>query len=185
MRLLGPEGITAARCEALQAAAAGQLDRTGLAYTIENRIAERTANDRMIAGAQAILGAFCLLSPQSGWPTFFEHTGLCGPAPAGVTAIGPWHDPGELRSLFWIEAAVIAGRPLVITLLLTGGMVAFMLRPLLDPARQEAPVGPVVLPGVAGAVGAPYALGARRPAVSRSRPYAHEYSKTQRFVGQM
>ena len=65
MRLLGPEGITAAGCEALQAAAAEQLDRTGLAYTIENRIAERTANDRMIAGAQAILGAFCQIGRAS------------------------------------------------------------------------------------------------------------------------
>ena len=75
--------------------------------------------------------------------------------------------PGELRSLFWIEAAVIAGRPLVITLLLTGGMVAFMLRAsYLDPAvfLAEAPVGPVALFAglIAGAVALAYALGARR-----------------------
>ena len=169
VRLLGPEGITAAGCEALQTAAAGQLDLTGLAYTIENRIAERTANDRMIAGAQAILGAFCLLLAAIGLANVFLNTlGFVGQRRrefARYLALGM--TPGELRSLFWIEAAVIAGRPLVITLLLTGGMVAFMLRAsYLDPAvfLAEAPVGPVALFAglIAGAVALAYALGARR-----------------------
>ena len=169
VRLLGPEGITAAGCEALQAAAAEQLDRTGLAYTIENRIAERTANDRMIAGAQAILGAFCLLLAAIGLANVFLNTlGFVGQRRrefARYLALGM--TPGELRSLFWIEAAVIAGRPLVITLLLTGGMVAFMLRAsYLDPAvfLAEAPVGPVALFAglIAGAVALAYALGARQ-----------------------
>ena len=169
VRLLGPEGITAAGCEALQAAAAEQLDLTGLAYTIENRIAERTANDRMIAGAQAILGAFCLLLAAIGLANVFLNTlGFVGQRRrefARYLALGM--TPGELRSLFWIEAAVIAGRPLVITLLLTGGMVAFMLRAsYLDPAvfLAEAPVGPVALFAglIAGAVALAYALGARR-----------------------
>lgn len=169
VRLLGPEGITAAGCEALQAAAAEQLDRTGLAYTIENRIAEQAANDRMIAGAQAILGAFCLLLAAIGLANVFLNTlGFVGQRRrefARYLALGM--TPGELRSLFWIEAAVIAGRPLVITLLLTGGMVAFMLRAsYLDPAvfLAEAPVGPVALFAglIAGAVALAYALGARR-----------------------
>ena len=169
VRLLGPEGITAAGCEALQAAAAEQLDLTGLAYTIENRIAERAANDRMIAGAQAILGAFCLLLAAIGLANVFLNTlGFVGQRRrefARYLALGM--TPGELRSLFWIEAAVIAGRPLVITLLLTGGMVAFMLRAsYLDPAvfLAEAPVGPVALFAglIAGAVALAYALGARR-----------------------
>ena len=167
--LLGPEGVTAAGCEALQAAAAEQLDLTGLAYTIENRIAERAANDRMIAGAQAILGAFCLLLAAIGLANVFLNTlGFVGQRRrefARYLALGM--TPGELRSLFWIEAAVIAGRPLVITLLLTGGMVAFMLRAsYLDPAvfLAEAPVGPVALFAglIAGAVALAYALGARR-----------------------
>ena len=169
VRLLGPEGITAAGCEALQTAAAEQLDLTGLAYTIENRIAERAANDRMIAGAQAILGAFCLLLAAIGLANVFLNTlGFVGQRRrefARYLALGM--TPGELRSLFWIEAAVIAGRPLVITLLLTGGMVAFMLRAsYLDPAvfLAEAPVGPVALFAglIAGAVALAYALGARR-----------------------
>ena len=169
VRLLGPEGITAAGCEALQTAAAEQLDRTGLAYTIENRIAEQAANDRMIAGAQAILGAFCLLLAAIGLANVFLNTlGFVGQRRrefARYLALGM--TPGELRSLFWIEAAVIAGRPLVITLLLTGGMVAFMLRAShLDPAvfLAEAPVGPVALFAglIAGAVALAYALGARR-----------------------
>ena len=123
----------------------------------------------MIAGAQAILGAFCLLLAAIGLANVFLNTlGFVGQRRrefARYLALGM--TPGELRSLCWIEAAVIAGRPLVITLLLTGGMVAFMLRAsYLDPAvfPAEAPVGPVALFAglIAGAVALAYALGARR-----------------------
>ena len=75
--------------------------------------------------------------------------------------------PGELRSLFWIEAAVLALRPLVITLPLTALAVAFMLRAsALDPALflAEAPFAPVALFALllVGSVALAYALGARR-----------------------
>ena len=75
--------------------------------------------------------------------------------------------PRELRSLFWMEGAVLALRPLVITLPLTAGMVALMLQAsYLDPALflAEAPVLPVVLfaLGILFFVALAYALGARR-----------------------
>ena len=38
----------------------------------ENRIAERQANDRMITGMQAILGAFCLLLAAIGLANVFS-----------------------------------------------------------------------------------------------------------------
>lgn len=75
--------------------------------------------------------------------------------------------PQELRSLFWIEAAVIAGRPLVITFPLTVLVVAFMLQAsYLDPGvfLARAPVVPIVLFAalIVGAVALAYALGARK-----------------------
>ena len=168
VRLLGPEGITAAGCEALQTAAAEQLDRTGLAYTIENRIAEQAANDRMIAGAQAILGAFCLLLAAIGLANVFLNTrGFVHQRRrefARYLSLGM--TPAELRSLFWIEGAVVAGRPLVVTLPLTAAVVAFML----DASHLEAeiflaqaPVLPVALFAalIVGTVALAYGLGAR------------------------
>ena len=75
--------------------------------------------------------------------------------------------PRELRSLFWMEGAVLALRPLVITLPLTAGMVALMLQAsYLDPSLflAEAPVLPVVLfaSGIVLFVALAYALGARK-----------------------
>ena len=72
----------------------------------------------MIAGMQAILGAFCLLLAAIGLANVFLNTlGFVGQRRrefARYLSLGM--TPKELRSLFWIEAAVIAGRPLAVTL---------------------------------------------------------------------
>ena len=123
----------------------------------------------MIAGAQAILGAFCVLLAAIGLANVFLNTlGFVGQRRrefARYLAIGM--TPQELRSLFWIEAAVIAGRPLVITFPLTVLVVAFMLQAsYLDPGvfLARAPVVPIVLFAalIVGAVALAYALGARK-----------------------
>lgn len=169
VRLLGQEGITLAQCQALQAEAAALLDDAGCTYTIENRLEERLVNDRMIRGMEQILGAFCLLLAAIGLANVFLNTlGFVGQRRrefARYLSIGM--TPGELRSLFWIEAAVLALRPLVITLPLTALAVAFMLRAsALDPALflAEAPFAPVALFALllVGSVALAYALGARR-----------------------
>ena len=169
VRLLGRDGITPAECEALQAQAETVLHQAGYEAALENRIAERQANDRMIAGMQAILGAFCLLLAAIGLANvFFNTLGFVGQRRrefARYLSLGM--TPKELRSLFWIEAAVIAGRPLAVTLPLTALVVAFMLQASrLDPALfwAEAPVLPIVLFAalIVGVVALAYALGARR-----------------------
>src|SRR5699024_2844228 len=145
------------------------LDDAGCTYTIENRLEERLVNDRMIRGMEQILGAFCLLLAAIGLANVFLNTlGFVGQRRrefARYLSIGM--TPGELRSLFWIEAAVLALRPLVITLPLTALAVAFMLRAsALDPALflAEAPFVPAALFALllVGSVALAYALGARR-----------------------
>lgn len=169
LRILGGEGITLAGCEALEAQIRPLLEQAGYAFTIENRIGEQLANDRMIAGAQGILGGFCLLLAAIGLANVFLNTlGYAGQRRrefARYLAVGM--TPGELRSLFWIEAAVLAGRPLAVTLPLTALMVAFMLRAsYLDAGvfLARTPVLPVALFAalIVAAVALAYALGARR-----------------------
>ena len=169
VRLLGRDGITQEECRALQTAAAALLEEGGYACTIENRIDEKIANDEMIAGAQLILGAFCLLLASIGLANVFLNTlGFVGQRRrefARYLSLGM--TPRELRSLFWIEGSVLALRPLVITLPLTAGLVALMLRAsYLDPALflAEAPVLPVALFAllILVSIALAYALGARK-----------------------
>ena len=169
IRVLGEGAATLADCEALQTAVSDLLAGAGYEATVENRIADRLSNNRMIAGAQAILGAFCVLLAAIGLANVFLNTlGFVGQRRrefARYLAIGM--TPQELRSLFWIEAAVIAGRPLVITFPLTVLVVAFMLQAsYLDPGvfLARAPVVPIVLFAalIVGAVALAYALGARK-----------------------
>lgn len=169
VRLLGREGISQAECEALQEKTAALLEGAGYACTVENRLTERADNDRMIRGAEAILGAFCLLLAAIGLANVFLNTlGFVEQRRrefARYLSLGM--TPRELRSLFWMEGAVLALRPLAITLPLTAGMLALMLRAsYLDPALflAEAPVLPIALfaLGIAFFVALAYALGARR-----------------------
>lgn len=169
VRLLGHEGISQTECEALQSEVSALLDQNGYTYTLENRLTERATNDRMIQGAESILGAFCLLLAVIGLANVFLNTlGFVEQRRrefARYLSLGM--TPRELRSLFWMEGAVLALRPLVITLPLTAGMVALMLRAsYLDPALflAEAPVLPVVLfaSGIVLFVARAYALGARK-----------------------
>ena len=169
VRILGRDGITRAECRALQAEVSALLEQNGYAFTIENRIDEKIANDEMIAGMQAILGAFCLLLAAIGLANVFLNTlGFVQQRRrefARYLSIGM--TPRELRSLFWIEGAVVAGRPLVITLPLTALVVAFMLQAsYLDPTvfLAQAPILPVVLFAlvIVGTVALAYFLGARK-----------------------
>lgn len=169
VRLLGHEGISQTECEALQSEVSALLDQNGYTYTVENRLTERATNDRMIQGAESILGAFCLLLAVIGLANVFLNTlGFVEQRRrefARYLSLGM--TPRELRSLFWMEGAVLALRPLVITLPLTAGMVALMLRAsYLDPALflAEAPVLPVVLfaSGIVLFVALAYVLGARK-----------------------
>lgn len=95
----------------------------GREYNIEteNRIQERNSNDTMITGFRFIIGAVCMLLAMIGIANVFMNTlgflqqrkrELVRYMSIGLT-------PAGIRKIFVIQAFVIAGRPVVITLPLT------------------------------------------------------------------
>ena len=88
VRLLGRQGISQVECETLQEEVAALLEGAGYGCTVENRLTERADNDRMIQGAEAILGAFCLLVAAIGLANVFLNTlGFVGTAPPGLCPV--------------------------------------------------------------------------------------------------
>lgn len=104
----------------------------GTAYTIEseNRIQEYQTNEMQIQGMMTVLGAFCLLLAVIGIGNVFSNTlGFVRQRKrefARYLSVGM--TPKELRKMFCIEAFVLAGRPVLITLPLSGIAVWYMLR---------------------------------------------------------
>ncbi len=116
----------------------------------ENRIRERENNDKMIAGYELILGGFCVLLATIGITHVFSHTlGFLHQRKrefARYMSVGL--TPEGIRKMFCIEALVIAGRPVLVTLALTIVAVAFMIKAsYLDPVEfiKVAPVVPILV----------------------------------------
>jgi len=116
----------------------------------ENRIQERLSNDSLIQGMVMILGAFCVLLAIIGIANVFSNTlGFLRQRKrefARYMSIGL--TPQEMRKMFCIEAFVIAGKPLLITLPLTVLFVQFAVTAsYLDPMVfwSEAPILPVLI----------------------------------------
>lgn len=116
----------------------------------ENRVQERLSNDNLIYGMKVILGAFCVLLAVIGIANVFSNTlgflrqrkrELARYMSIGLT-------PQEMRKMFCIEACVIAGKPLLITLPLTVLFVQFAVTAsYLDPMVfwSEAPLLPILI----------------------------------------
>ena len=116
----------------------------------ENRMQERLSNDSLIQGMVMILGAFCVLLAFIGIANIFSNTlGFLRQRKrefAQYMSIGL--TPQEMRKMFCIEAFVIAGKPLLITLPLTILFVQFAVTAsYLDPMVfwSEAPILPVLI----------------------------------------
>ena len=116
----------------------------------ENRIQERLSNDSLIQGMVMIFGAFCVLLAIIGIVNVFSNTlGFLRQRKrefAVYMSIGL--TPQEMRKMFCIEAFVIAGKPLLITLPLTVLFVQFAVTTsYLDPMEfwSEAPILPVLI----------------------------------------
>ena len=117
---------------------------------IENRIQEKITNDEIIFGYQLILGGFCAILAVIGIANVFSNTlgflrqrkrELAQYMSVGMTT-------GGIRKMFCIEALVIAGRPLLITLPLTVASMAFMIKAShLNPMEfiVVAPIIPIVI----------------------------------------
>lgn len=116
----------------------------------ENRVQERLSNDSMIQGMVMILGAFCVLLAIIGIANVFSNTlGFLRQRKrefAQYMSIGL--TPQEMRGMFCIEAFVIAGKPLLITMPLTVLFVQFAVTAsYLDPMVfwAEAPIVPILV----------------------------------------
>lgn len=116
----------------------------------ENRVQERLSNDNLIYGMKVILGAFCVLLAIIGIANVFTNTlGFLRQRKrefARYLSIGL--TPREMRDIFCIEAFVIAGKPLLITLPLTVLFVQFAVTAsYLEPMVfwAEAPIFPILI----------------------------------------
>ena len=116
----------------------------------ENRIRERLSNSHLIFGMRVIFGAFCVLLAIIGIANVFSNTlGFLRQRKrefARYMSIGL--TPQEMRKIFYIEAFVTAGKPLLITFPLTVLFVQFAVTAsYLDPMefRAEAPILPVLI----------------------------------------
>ena len=116
----------------------------------ENRVQERLSNDTLIQGLVMILGDFCVMLAIIGIANVFSNTsGFLRQRKrefAQYMSIGL--TPREMRKMFCIEAFVIAGKPLLITLALTVLFVQFAVTAsYLDPMVfwANAPILPILI----------------------------------------
>lgn len=135
----------------------------------ENRVQERLSNDNLIYGMKVIFGAFCVLLAVIGIANVFSYTlGFLRQRKrefARYMSIGL--TPQEMRKMFCIEACVIAGKPLLITLPLTVLFVQLAVTAsYLDPMVfwSEAPILPILVFAAAIAlfVALAYYIGGKR-----------------------
>lgn len=168
IRILGKDGVTLSELEGLQSEISQVIQQTDN-VEIENRIQEKISDNAMQKGAMMILGAFCALLAVIGIANVFSNTlgflrqrkrEFARYASVGMT-------PEGMRKMFAVEALVIAGRPLIITLPLTAIVVAFMITAsYLDPMEflAEAPLIPILIfiLAIFGFVGFAYYLGGKR-----------------------
>ncbi len=149
IRILAREGTTLAELNELEEKVS-QILGTKYEAQIENRIQEKQNNDDMYNGMMLILGGFCTLLAMIGLGNVFSNTlGFVRQRRrefARYLSIGL--TPEGMRKMFCIEALVIAGRPVLITLPLTVISIGYMLKlSYLDPFIfiQEAPVIPILI----------------------------------------
>lgn len=135
----------------------------------ENRVQERLSNDRLWEGMKVILGGFCILLAIIGIANVFSNTlGFLRQRKrefAQYMSIGL--TPQEMREMFCMEAFVIAGKPLLITLPLTVLFVQFAITAsCLEPMVfwREAPIMPILLfaAAIAVFVALAYYIGGKR-----------------------
>lgn len=168
IRVLAGDGITLTELNALEKDIVQVIGRE---YTVEseNRIQEKVSDENMQKGAMLILGAFCALLAVIGIANVFSNTlGFLRQRKrefAQYMSVGM--TPESMRKMFCIEALVIAGRPLLITLPLTVLSVGFMITAsYLNPMEflVKVPIVPIVIfiLAIFGFVALAYYIGGKR-----------------------
>lgn len=140
-----------------------------ITFEVENRVQEKIDNDAMLNGYKLVVGALCVLLAFIGIANVFSNTlGFIRQRKrefARYMSIGM--TPMAMRKIFWIEAIVIAGRPVLITLPITAVFVWCMITTsYLNPIEfwEVAPIVPIALFIVAllGFVALAYYLGGKQ-----------------------
>lgn len=146
-----------------------QIVRRAYEAESENRIQEKEDNDKMIAGYELLLGAFCVLLAVIGIAHVFSHTlGFLRQRKrefARLLSVGL--TPEGIRKMFCVEALVTVGRPVLAALALTAAAAALMIKAsYLDPMEfiKVAPAAPILVfvAAVFGFVALAYYLGGRK-----------------------
>lgn len=168
IRILGEDRVNLTELNELQSKISQMLHREYM-VEIENRIQEKITDDNMRNGAMLIWGAFCFLIAVIGIANVFSNTlGFIRQRKrefARYISVGM--TPKGMRKMFCIEALVIAGRPILITLPLTAVAVGFMITAShLDPQEffVKAPMIPILIFmfAIFGFVALAYYIGGKR-----------------------
>ena len=167
VRIMAEENANLAQLNALEREIAEVTENYSV--EIENRIQEKLDNDKMIQGYMFLIGAFCVLLAIIGISNVFSNTlGFLRSRKrefARYLSVGM--TPKGIRKIFCIEALVIAGRPVLITLPLTILFVSFMITAsYLDPAEfmEKAPILPIAvfILAIFGFVALAYYIGGKK-----------------------
>lgn len=169
IRILVDENISLAELTELEQKAGQILGGASYAVESENRLQEKFTNNEMIAGYRFVLGGFCILLAVIGVANVFSNTlgflRLRKREVARYLSVGL--TPGGVGRVFALEALVIAGRPVLITVplvsILTWMMIkASYLQPIVFIKR--APIGPIMIfvLFIFGSVASAYYLGGRK-----------------------
>ena len=129
VRILSNNELSLAKANTLETLLVNLI---GKEYIIEseNRMQEKVSNDKMLDGFMIIIGAFCVLLASIGIANVFSNTlGFIYQRKREVAqymSIGMTE--ANICKLFCVEAFIIAGRPVLITLPLTFVSVGIMIR---------------------------------------------------------
>ena len=165
--VLGNENAALEELNVLQAEI-DQMITGSYAAESENRIQKKEANDRQIQGMMAIFGGFCVLLAIIGIGNVFSNTlGFVRQRKREFSRyMSVGLTPEEIKKMFCIEALVIAGRPVILTIPLAGITAGYMLKISyleLETFLAEAPLVPIAIfmLAILGAVALAYYLGWR------------------------
>ena len=169
IRILSEKERTLTELNAMETELTNVLLGHGIAFEVENRVQEKADNDAMLNGYKLILGALCVLLACIGVANVFSNTlGFIRQRKrefARYMSLGM--TPEGMRKMFWIEALVIAGRPVLVTLPITAVFVWLMITAsYLDPMEfwTAAPLVPILLfiAALFGFVALAYYLGGKQ-----------------------
>ncbi len=168
IRVLAEDRTSLAVLDGIQADISSILEGR-YAFAIENRLREKLQNDNMLRGYRICIGGACVLLALIGVANVFSNTlGFLRQRKrefARYMSIGMTEM--DLKKMFFVEVCVIAGKPILVTLVATVLIVSFMIKvSYLAPMEfwMQAPVLPIIafMLFVAGFVALAYYIGGRK-----------------------